>query len=473
MPPPSKEHKALNSKILYSLINNGVNSIFPIVIIPIATQKLTADAFGYAVFILTIYSAALAVSQIGFDTYGLRELNKEKGNSRVSNSIYSALVLGHILVISAVVAIMASLKLMGILEVHASVLGLVFLTLYASAFQTDWVLFANGEFGNIALRNLIVKTCTVFAVLLVLQKGDPGTQYVAIVLLSYIVSSLWTFALANRFLSMSVVSLSELAQRILAIRPFIISRVMSALLQNTDILVVGWLCEPEETAFYFIARKVSQAGSQFFSHIAIVHNNALYISTARNDTEGPSPLSGLDLSLFFSLLAAVFISVNGTVIMNTLSGQGYLVEPGLLPVLSIVIVTNAFTNHIGLNVLYFFGKDYAVAKSMFLSAALMAVTIVLFTHKFGIYGAAAAVVSANLLMSAVHSVYSMRLVSRFPIELATLLVRPVLVVTSVIAVFALTSRLGISYTTMNPSMVLANLVIAGVGFLIFMFKRNP
>ena len=462
----------MNRKILYTLINNGINSIFPIVIIPIATQKLSADAFGYAVFILTIYSAALAVSQIGFDTYGLRELGKEKGNSRVSNSIYSELVLGHIVVVTAVVAIMASLALIGILDVHASVLGLVVLTLYASAFQTDWALFAHGEFGNIALRNLIVKTLTVFAVLLVLQRGDPGTKYVAIVLLSYIASSLWTFALANKFLSMSVVSASELAQRILATRPFIISRVMSAILQNADILVVGWLCEPEETAFYFIARKVSQAGSQFFSHIAIVHNNALYKSRAQNETGGPSPLNGLDLSIFCSLLAAVFISVNGTVIMNTLSGQGYLVEPSLLQVLSIVIVTNAFTNHIGLNVLYFFGTDYAVAKSMFLSAALLAVTIVLFTDKFGIYGAAAAVVSANLLMSAVHSVYSLRLVARFPIELAALLARPVLIVISLIAVFVLTSRLGISYATINPPMVLANLVIAGVGFLAFLFKRN-
>jgi O-antigen/teichoic acid export membrane protein len=462
----------LKTKIFHTLVNNGINSIFPIIIIPIATQKLTADAFGYVAFILTIYSTALAVTQVGFDTYGLRELGKEKGNHQETALIYSELVLGHIVVITSVIAIMAALKLMGFLDVQAWVLSLVALTLFTSALQTDWALFANGKFGDIALRNLVIKSLAVSAVLLLLREGDTGTTYVAILLSSYIVSSLWTFALVNRFLSMTVVSTSGLLQRIYAIRPFMISRVMSAVLQNADLLVVGWVCKPEETAFYFIARKVTQAGSQFFSHIAIVFNNALYTSSVNNDAESPSPLKGIELSIFFSLFAAVFISANGAVIIETLSGQGYLIEPGLLQVLSIVIVTNAFTNHIGLNVLYFFGKDYAVAKSMSLSAAFLTVTIVLFTRKFGIYGAAAAVVSSNLLMSGLHSVFSLGLVPRFLTELATLLARPILIVVSLIVVFVATSRLGISYTTLNMQMVVANLSIAGLGFHAFHFKRR-
>lgn len=461
----------MKKNIFYSILNNIINAVFPILIIPIATQKLTPDAFGYAAFLLTIYTTCLATSQIGFDAYGLRELSSNQNERNKCNAIYSELVFTHIALITAIAIILIATKLSNNLSISSIDLILIVLTLYASSLQTDWLFFAYGDFKNIVLRNFIIKALATCAIIGILKENDPGSSYTTIILMSYIASSIWTYLIGKKYISISNVSPSKIAMRFYEIKTFGISKIMSGIIQNADILAVGFLCKPEETGFYFIARKVTQAGIQLFSTISVVFNNELYKSIRRGNVQNNNVLQGLDISIFFSLITSIVISFNGVAIINILSGHGYVINSSILQILSLLIVISAYTNHIGINVLYFFKMENAVAKSMIISAFLMFLTTYPLISKYGIFGGAISIVAANTLIATLQSIYASKMMKNFKAQIIKANLKNIFYATVLFALYKITAVSGISYESINMKMALANMAIVFIFLTIYIWPK--
>lgn len=180
------------------------------------------------------------------------------------------------------------------------------------------------------------------------------------------------------------------------------------LLKNTDLILVGVLLDPTNTAHYAVASRLANLAAFGLNSINVVVQPLFASQYAKGEIDGMQRIMtwSVRFLFLFSIVVWLLVYFFGEVALG-LFGDSFVASYKTMVVLVAGIAARSFVGPVG-NLLNMAGQHKAVAKILLLGAIFNVIMNLLLIPVFGIIGAAISTAMVQL----VFPIYASRIVSR-------------------------------------------------------------
>jgi len=379
-------HKILKN-YLWTLVNQLLNMLFPLVTYGYAARILLADNLGQIAYGQSIVAYFAVVSSFGLGFYGTREIAKTYNSSfersRVFWSLFSLKLFMGALSIAAYALIV--LRLDSLDRRLSIILGIAILS---AVFNSDWYFQGIEEFKWLTFRNFFVKTIGMSLTLLLVRNTNDLRIFASIIVLSELLLNIFMFIRVARLNSIKKTFLKPFrhffpASFYLGSSLFI---TISAQIQKT---LIGTFIALSDVGYYLAAEKVFHAGLVLVTSLGPA-------AMARISAEESTDKSASDIIASKTFLWQSFIAsaLSGLLIVASkdltvlLFGNAFARASTLLVFISIGLIPKAVVNWVAMNILVPKGNEKAFFWLFVLNAVLSVVTAYILMLFFGVLGVA-------------------------------------------------------------------------------------
>ena len=95
-----------NSLFLY--LSQGINLIFPLLIVPLLIKKITLEGFGIIILLQVIMSYGNTLVDFGYNMIGVKEIGVSKNKFQIENILSESLLLKTFLLLFSLILILIS-----------------------------------------------------------------------------------------------------------------------------------------------------------------------------------------------------------------------------------------------------------------------------------------------------------------------------------------------------------------------------
>jgi O-antigen/teichoic acid export membrane protein len=362
-----------------------------------AAQLLGTDVFGNLAFATALVSYfALLVSQ-GLDTYGMQEVARDRN--------HVVLLTGGIVAFRLLAAAVSGAGLiltMLLVDWPWNLRILVWfygLTLITSALSLRWVFLGTEQMKEVAVVDVLSQSVFASCVLLFLRDSSqfywiPIFQFAA----EAAAASVFIVRYRRFFGSFSFNFDRKLWADVLKVSlPIGISGALGTVLVSFDMLMLGFTKPSSDVGFYGAAYKIIF----FFSSLVTVYNVNLYPAVSRTRGSPERFRSVADISLKFTLIAAIPLAVGGSClaqpVMEFVFGAEFSPGGAALGIL-IWIVPILVVRSIYRMALISHGLQNQDLRIRFVAAAANVGLNLILIPRYSFLGAAVAVVVAEILI---------------------------------------------------------------------------
>jgi O-antigen/teichoic acid export membrane protein len=381
-----------------------VSQIVGFLVLAIAARRLGPEPIGSFSFALSLVGYFSIPANFGITVLGTRDLAREP--SRAKALIGEVAAIQGALVLVPYVLVVALAPLLGADELSTELIPVVALTFVLDAASLQWVLYGRQRFTVLALARLAGSVVTLVWVLAFVgeREGDAGAMAFAWAT----VAGVAAFALVTLVVVIRsegrpelVLQAMHLVRRFIAGVPFGLAAVMISIYYSIDSVMLGYLRSTEEVGQYAVAYKLP---------LAIIAIGALWASVLFPHASALAPrdpdLLRRQLGFFSSVafVGAVPVGVGAVLVGGDLMPElfGPEFEPAGTPfiVLSWAAAVVLFTISSG-TVALAAGEDRHYLVAVTAGAALNLLVNFAAIPLFGMTGAAAATVAAEVVVFAV------------------------------------------------------------------------
>lgn len=283
----------LIQRYLLLVLNTTINTFFPFLIIPLITSKASDHDFGYYAYVLNLYSIFCMLSQIGINTIGMKRLKTNFCQTEVHNSLL-VLNLAAATFFSLIFLLLTTFS--NFLLLDSNYIKLAFVaTLIISAFNLEWVLYHNNNFKAILNRNILIKILFYICTYIYFLFKNNIDVIIVLFLGFNIIGYLMVFGYSNINICLSKIKCREYIKDI---KEHSILRVLVAVKENLDTIIVGGFIGVREAGIYYFSIKIIRACVAVLSQMNLVVFN-------REDSD----ISGGKKIIYFQCLISVFAAV--------------------------------------------------------------------------------------------------------------------------------------------------------------------
>lgn len=359
------------------------------------TRRLGPDGFGLLEFAIAICTYGAFVVTAGFESIGVREVARRRANA--SEIAAGGAVVRFVLGVGAASVIGLVVWMMGRPAPFGLVVGLTAMTLLAKAVDFSWV-HKGLEHGRIVSGSVVLAQVVYVAVLLATVRSASDVWLAPLAILAGQLAAAMLLA-APLFPTGRI--RPNVAEGVAILRqsgPMVLSRLFRALILNFDLVVIGLLLEARFVGLY-------GAAYRFYGlawAVAVSLHVAYLPATTRALSRGPSAVSravqrALNLSAAIGIPLAVGGSVLAGPLLQTFFGAPFADGAPAFRLL-LVSVGLVFLHGALRNVLIAAGRTTADMGIMAAAAGVNVGLDLLLVPPFGLVGAAAATVAAELLV---------------------------------------------------------------------------
>ena len=155
--------------------------IVPIIVTPYVSRVLLADGVGQYSFSYSIITYFTIFASLGFGYYAQREIAKYQDSKQKQSKIFWEINIVRLIPVSISIIVNLILILTGVYGKNSLLMSLMMINIVAIAFDITFLFQGNENFGNIVLKNIIVKIFATIA-MFIFVKGK---------------SDLWIYCLLN------------------------------------------------------------------------------------------------------------------------------------------------------------------------------------------------------------------------------------------------------------------------------------
>lgn len=398
--------KSIRLNFLYNLLLSVSRVIFPLITAPYVARVLSPDGVGLFNFssMYASYFAMFAV--LGIPTYGMREVAKVRDDREKLSTLVSELVsMQTLLTIAVTVFFLGSIAAVGMLRKDALIFVISGLVLYLSPVKTEWFFAGEERFGFITFRQVLVKALCIVSIFVFVKTRADMIIYVSIYALGNIIGEMWTFIAMLRNGVRLRFTIHGLSRHLKPVLILFASSVAISIYTMLDTLMLGFISDYSEVAFYNSASNISRsllAAVTSFSAVAMPRMS--YFLSEGNEYEANKLVDkGFSLASFLAIPAAVGLACIAPTFTILFYGDqfGGAVLP--LQIMSFVLMAIGLNNITGWQVLVGIGRDKLFLYSVLAGAALNLVLNSILIPLFGAVGASSASVAAEFLILGVST----------------------------------------------------------------------
>lgn len=385
--------KSLKVNYIYNFISQIITLIIPLITIPYLSRVFHEDGNGRIAFAETIVSYFIMLANLGFSTYGQREIAKNFQNKVSRSKVFWEIVLLRLLFTFGSFTILILTNL---------------IDLYGSSYQTliyiygiqviavifDFSFFFQGleDFKTIAIRTTILRIlCLILIFIFVKDENDLGI-YVLIYSLSILLSNLIMIPRLVKFLCKIPFKDLNFKKHLLPAFIIFLPTLTVTIYGSLDKLMIRYLAENPDynNGCYTQALKINQTVLVLIIVIesVMVARNSTEYGKKNFDAIRQNVKFGTDYVLFIGLPLIAGMCITATNISSWFLGDGYDEVPLLLCIMSSRFITSGLASVYGNQLFISIGKEKLTTIAHVATALINLCLNFVFIPRFGAVGGA-------------------------------------------------------------------------------------
>ena len=365
-----------------SLVNNtilvGTNMLFPILLIPYISRVLGPENLGIFNWSSAVISYLLTFATIGLPTIGIREIGKFRSDPTKINSIVDDIFSIRLVLAAIGYATLLLLCNYSVLfHKNEIVLYILSAQIFFELLSNDWVYVGLSNQLIVMIRNSISKVLLVISVYLAVSGKEAFFTFVILYVLSYCLPYLLNYLLLFKKYRphFSFISIKKYYSAEVLIN-FLLS-IVTTFYGKVDIIFLGMLMSMYDLGIISTIYKLISVVLVFVTSWAIVllprSSNLFHNDRARFFI---FINKSMDLVLLNSLFATVFLMFNSKEILLIFLGEKFAGGFWILSLLSPLIVIISIYNLMTYQILYLDDKFTEILIVM--SIALVSYVVLVF-----------------------------------------------------------------------------------------------
>ena len=403
--------KSLGSNLIFNILKNIANIIFPLITAPYVARVLNPDSLGLANFASTYAGYFMLVAALGIPNYGIREVSKRRGSKKELSMVFSELFSISILTtVFTSLVFLLTLFLIGQLKHDFIIFLIAGITLFTTPFNIDWFYSGLEDFQYLTIRSLAVKTISVICLFLFVRDEADLIIFVLLNALSGCVNQVWNVLVLLKSGIRIRLGLSGIRNHVKPLLLLFSSTIAISLYTTVNVLMLGFASTYDQVSYYNQANHLSRAFLAVVTSLSEIMVPRLSFLRASGDWDNINKLVNKSFSLvsFLAVPIAIGIICISPVFIPLFLGEKFIGTVLPLQIMSIIVFVIGLNNISTIQILMGLGYDSKLLKTVMLGAICNVVINLFFIPLWGASGAAVASVLAELVILVVSVYYVLK-----------------------------------------------------------------
>lgn len=384
--------------------------IFPLITLPYITRTLGAIGNGKVAFASSVVNYFVMFAQLGLPTYGVRACAKCRDNKdKLTKTVQELLLINAVAVgVSYIVLVVGTLSIPKLQE-EPELMLINSITIILNMAGMEWLYQAIEQYQYITVRNLFFKIVSIVLMFLFVHNPDDYIIYGAISVLSAGGSNILNLFHCRKFLAhKTYLGRYNLKQHMKPIFVFFALSVAVSIYTSMDTVMLGFLSNDKEVAYYALATKlkmvlaltVSALGPVLLPRMTYCLNNGKY-KKFKNYIE-----KSLHFVLLSSIMIVIYFIIMTPQIIEVLGGLEYQPATMCMQVITFAVIPLGIGNIACSQILTPLGKEILTMYSTICGAIINFIANIILIPKVGAVGAALATVLAESIVAIIQVYYA-------------------------------------------------------------------
>lgn len=399
----------LKKQILWSLLEKIIKSIVAIITLSLVSKSIAISDFGNYVTLVSLGGVFLALTNIGAESLIPKIIsNKENGSE------FYLLKIGGMFLFAIIFFILCRVCYPSIDIISILIMLMAFLCYFFN--YSEYIANQKGKIELYSKISIAVQCISLMVKLLYVHFFDGVIIFWLVVFaLEYFFTGYLSYIFLDEKISISNIDKNKLGIMAKNVSYILLSSATVAAYMRIDTLMISYYLGSDAAGKYFAGSRLSEG--VYFIGISIA--NVLYSQTLRNKNKGADyvtkEIKKFMVSLFLlGVAGTVFIHIFSKLLIDILYGEGFEVSISVLTIHSISIAfvfIGGYLSRLYINCGYAKKNFRRTFFSLLMNVALVTFLI----PRFGVLGAAYAMVLSQVFSSFVMFVIDRKFMKRLMI----------------------------------------------------------
>ena len=393
----NKVKSSAKANYIYSVAYSVLSTLLPLVTAPYIARVIGANGLGIYNYNYTIVMYFMLFAMLGVGYYGNRAIAKVRDDVKERDRVFSEIYSLQLLT-AGVVAIIYLLYVFIIVKENQTIAAIMILYVLAPSITVNWFFYGLEMFKITVIRNFIVKIATVSLIFVFVKKPEDLWKYAVIMALGTFIGEGYLIIYVHRYATFSIPPFKDIIKHFKPNLALFIPVFAVSIYRSMDKLMLKWMVDYEEVAFYSNSEKIINICIAFITALGQVMLPKMTNLLANGDVKQFNALtrksikfsSFLSVAMLFGLLAIAesFIPI--------FYGPGYDACIPLLQLLSVNLFFLAWGSVLRADYLIPKEKDSMYIKSVLWGVGVNLVINFLLIPRLHAIGATIGTISAEL-----------------------------------------------------------------------------
>ena len=388
------------NSIKKNFIINGTkiffNLLFPIITFPYISRILGPIGIGKITFVTSIINYFLLFTNLGIPLYGIREIARTRENKvNLSKSFSEILFLNIITTIFGIIIFFIFLKL-NLLGNEINLFKIMSLNIFFTFIGVEWYFQGIENYTYITKRSILFKIISIILIFIFIKRKEDIIIYAEILVFALVGSNILNFFKAKKEVIISFKNLN-VKKHLRPILTIFSMNIAISIYTNLDSVMLGYRSNEYTLGIYSSANKIILLILSIITSLGsvILPRISNYIINKREKELKEILENVFSFLIAISISCVIGIYFTATEIIKIFSGNEFIAAVKTMKILSLIILFVAFSNFIGIQILYPQGKEKKVLYSVIGGAVVNFSLNWLLIPKYAENGAAIATVIAE------------------------------------------------------------------------------
>ena len=390
----------LRKNIIYNIVYQILLLIIPLITTPYIARVVGVNGVGIYSYTYSIIQYFVLFIMLGLNNYGNRAIAKSNNDiNKMSDTFWNIYYMQ--IICFTVVTIMFIVFMIFTSGTYKNILIIEYVFIVAAAFDINWFFFGMEKFKIIVIRNLVIKTITLFSIFLLVKKADDLIIYVIIMSVSTFISNivLWPHIFKNLIIKKP--NLKQIIKHFKGNIILFIPVIAISVYNIMDKIMIGYLVNVYNVGLYENAEKIVNIPLNIITSVGTVmmpRVSNLLSNGKINDLKRITKRTFIVLMFFTFPMMFGLIGISNNLVLIYL-GNDFKGSITFVKLLCIIIFFKVLGNIIRTQYLIPYEKDKIYIKSVIFGAIINIILNVLLIFRYGAIGAVIGTICAEVFVS--------------------------------------------------------------------------
>ena len=401
--------KSIKYNLAMNILLKISQVIFPLITLPYVTRVLGAVNNGKIAFVSSIISYFSIFAQLGIPTYGIRICAQCRDDrEKLSKTVQEIIFINAFAVIISYVALLISYLSSEKLKSDPILLFVFSTSIILTSFGMDWFYQAIEQYQYITVRNMFFKFLSLILLFFFIHNPNDYILYGAISVLSAAGSNILNIWNSRKYLNFKRYHDYKLHFHLKPILTFFALSISVSIYTNMDTVMLGFLSNDIQVAYYNLATKIKQVLAQMISALGpvILPRVSYYLSKGDKESFNELIRKSFRVVIIVSLPITIYFFVMASQTIFILGGNEYKDAIGCMRIIMLALLPLGIGNIACMQILAPMGREKYTMYSTICGAFINLVTNIILIPDYGASGAAFATVLTEIIVACIQVYYA-------------------------------------------------------------------